>query len=488
MRAGLLLILLLVAASEARAWKPTTHVFLSEIAAEDALDDGEVTIPDLGDGRELTYAADPAALEALRTARAQYRAGVLGPDAYPDILTGQQAIHPEGRETGVPGGSDAWLAHVWNGFAATPQQRAFRLGFLTHAAGDVYGHTFINHFTGAPFTLNPPTNAVKHVVLEGYVDKRLPIGGAPAGFFNASIAGLEDRIYKVMIDARPGTPLDTRLLPPGRQSTAASVPRLFSTMRARLDREIAGYYAHKRSLERRIKACKPLDFSCSRIALSTQLGAYMARNALPTTYKEHWRADIDSGLRAWPATSHAVALALFFNPDRQTKTDEADAILTRYVERHLLSMAGAPDFVGLSAAAIGRIVAAITPDFLLAPIRKLKEDLLNAMLVSAIGMTKDQLKDYMTRPNRYRPGDGPGRRRARDAGALQRRVPEDRRQWLRESRGDLRLAQAARRLQHGDAEQADPAAASRDRPAGPGFRRQRDARRAERHARRRQHP
>jgi hypothetical protein len=90
-------------------------------------------------------------------------------------------------------------------------------------------------------------------------------------------------IYKAMIDARPGTALDRRLLPAGRQSTAASVPRIFSTMRAKLDREIAGYYAHRRSLERRIEAYKPLDFSCSRVALSAQLGA--ALNALPTTHR-----------------------------------------------------------------------------------------------------------------------------------------------------------------------------------------------------------
>lgn len=401
MRRALIVLALLLAASEARAWKPTTHVFLAEVAVRDALDDGRVTIRDLGAGRDLSYAVDPQALEALRTGRAQYHAGVLGPDAYPDILTGQQVIHPDGSETGVPGGSDAWLRHVWENFGATPQQRAFRLGFLTHAAGDVYGHTFINTFTGAPFTVTPPTNAIKHVVLEGYIDKRLPIGDAPDGFFKASIAGLEDRIYRTMIDARPGTPLDRRLLPAGKQSTAASVPRIFSTLRQSLERDIASYYAHKKDLQRRIKACKPLDFSCSAVALGIELGAYMTLNAAPTTYKEYWRADIDSGLGAWPATSHAVALALFFNPDRRTKTDEADAILTRYVQRHLLSMAGAPDFVGLSAEAIGKIVDAVTPDFLLAPIRQLKEDLLNAMLVSAIGMTKDQLQGYMTQPDRY---------------------------------------------------------------------------------------
>ena len=134
----------------AAAWKPTSHVYFAEIAVNDALDDGYVEIPILPTGEVRRYKVDDRTLEALRLGRAQYRAGVLGPDAYPDILTGQQVIHPDGDESGVAGGSDAWLEHVWASFDGDPRQRAFRLGFLTHAAGDAYGHTFINHFSGGP--------------------------------------------------------------------------------------------------------------------------------------------------------------------------------------------------------------------------------------------------------------------------------------------------------------------------------------------------
>lgn len=385
----------------ALAWKPTSHVYFAEIAVQDALDDGQVEIPVLGTGEIRRYRVDDQTLEALRLGRAQYRAGVLGPDAYPDILTGQQVIHPEGEETGVPDGSDAWLGHVWNSFGDDPWQRAFRLGFLTHAAGDTYGHTFINHFSGAPFTLNPPDNAVRHIVLEGYVDKRLPAGALTGDFFNASISGLEGRIYAAMVDARPGTPLDRMLLPAGRSSTNLSVPRLFSTLRAGLEADIREYYDHKADLQRRADACQPLDFSCSRIALLAELGAYVAINAVPITYKEAWRDDIDEGLRLWPSVSHEVALALFFNPGRGADVERADRILSDYATRHLLSMAGAPDFIGLTAATIGSIIDAITPDFLLEPIRRLKAALLDTLLQASTGMTKDQLKAYLTQPDRY---------------------------------------------------------------------------------------
>jgi hypothetical protein len=272
---------------------------------------------------------------------------------------------------------------------------------MTHAAGDMFGHTFINHFTGAPFTMTPPQNAIKHVVLEGYIDKRLPAQALGGDFFNASIAGLEGRIYSAMVDARPGTLLGTTLLPPDGAGGTYSVPRIFSTMRAGLQRDIDAYYAHKANLQRRIDGCGAFDFSCSAVMLTAELAAFVATNGPIVTYQEYWRDDIDEGLRLWASTSHAVALSLFFNPQRRTDVASADAILTQYAEGHLLSMAGAPDVIGISIQTVQAIIAAITPDFLLVPLRALKEELLNTMLMAAIGMDKQQLHDYMTRPDLY---------------------------------------------------------------------------------------
>ncbi|MGI0491239.1 DUF3421 domain-containing protein [Alkalinema pantanalense CENA528] len=398
--------------SQALAWKPTTHVYLGQQALNDALDDGKVTIPrvdyEKGEitGTIGTYAVDPTILAALRSNAAQYRAGILGPDAYPDILTGQQVIHPSDQETGISGGSNTWLQYLWDraNTANTPAIRAFTVGYLTHAAGDMYGHTFVNNFSGGSFAITPPkgpANAIKHIVVEGYTDKRLDSRALDANFFNASIDGVSDFIYSNMIDARPGTALDGQLLRNGGGGTEFSVPRIYSTMRAKLQREIDGYYATKADYDRRIDNCRLTDFTCSKTILLAQKAAYMTANAIPTTYKEAWRDDIDSGLRAWPGVSHEVAKALFFNPARSADTQRAEDVLQRYVTDHLLSMSGAPDFVGLTAGAISDIVAAITPDFLLQPIRQLKEDLLNTMLKAAIGMTKQELKQYLTSPDKY---------------------------------------------------------------------------------------
>lgn len=109
-------------------------------------------------------------------------------------------------------------------------------------------------------------------------------------------------------------------------------------------------------------------------------------------------------MRAWPQVSHEVAKALFFNPDRKAKVDDAERILKNYVNNHLISMSGAPDAVGQFAALAGKIsdiIRQVIPDFLVAPIRELKNDIYNAIIKRATGMTKEQLKAYLENPERY---------------------------------------------------------------------------------------
>jgi hypothetical protein len=396
----------------ALSWTPTMHNYLAKQALDDALDDGKITIPkvnyDRGEivGTLGTYQVDPVILAALRANSAQYRAGVIGPDAYPDILTGQQAIHPGEDFSRVAGGSNTWLQHLWNRSTASnqPAITAFTIGYLTHAAGDMFAHTFVNNFAGGSFEIKPPkgpANAIKHFVVEGYIGKRLDARSLNANFFDVSINGVESFIYENTIDARPGTVLDQQLLRSDGSGAKFSIPRIYSTLRAKLVRDIKAYDDRKAEFDRAYNACRVLDPRCSKVAIKAQKVAYMAKNGPIVTYKEAWRNDIDRGLKAWPAVSHEVGKALFFNPSRSADTQKAESILKKYTTNHLLSMSGAPDFVGLSIEVVGSIVEAITPNFLIAPIRQIKEDLLNTLLKESIGMTKDELKQYLTTPDRY---------------------------------------------------------------------------------------
>jgi hypothetical protein len=438
---------MLLPTTNAYAWKPITHVYLAQVAYDDAVNDGKVTIyqtdyltgvikTDSG-GQLLKvgdYLVNPTLLDAIKRSPSQFRAGVLGPDAYPDILTGQQIIHPAGAispgETGKdlnPGGPgpNPWLDALWHAaYDPIPGQippgslnalplffrqifldrwqqiinarneayvpeRAFVAGYLTHAAGDMFGHTFINYYTGDAFHFVPtPQNAIKHVVLEGYIAEK-----TPDPKFDASISGVEDFIYTNMVYGPPGTVLGDRLL--RGENTKFSIPAVFSTLRVSLQRDIDAYYAQKSAYDKQIDDANIFN----KIKYETQKLAFMAANGPRVTYEEYWRGDIDSGLRAWPSVSHDVALALFFNPEKKADVDRVKAILDSYVNKHLLSMAGAPDFVGATRAIVGSWIDAILNIIGIPAIKQaienMKTDLYDYVLFNTLGMTTGQVKEYL---------------------------------------------------------------------------------------------
>ena len=79
----------------AAAWKPPTHLFGVEPALQDAIDDDKVTIATPDGAPPVTVAANPTIVAALRAHPEAYRAGAIGPDAYPDAISGQASIHPD---------------------------------------------------------------------------------------------------------------------------------------------------------------------------------------------------------------------------------------------------------------------------------------------------------------------------------------------------------------------------------------------------------
>ncbi|MBX3014394.1 MAG: hypothetical protein KF832_22925 [Caldilineaceae bacterium] len=400
----------------AYAWKPSTHIYLAEEALKDALDDGKVTIHrvDYASGKILDklgdYSVDAALLAALRAYPEQYRAGILGPDAYPDIVTGQRVIHPD---VSHPSGSNSWLEYLWSAAANEGEAaKAFAAGYLTHASGDMFGHTFINNYTGGEFALGE--NAIKHIVLEGYVGKRTPptvsSTGAVVTEANVNIAGIEDFIYRYLVDAKPGTTLNQQLL--ASSDGQLTMPYIFSTLRASLRQAIDGYYRKKADYDRRIdeklqaaRRCKWSDFSCSARLLEIQAGAlsaeklaYMVANGPGITYQEYWVDDIDDGLRAWPRVSHEVAKALVYNTGG-SDLKRAQAVIDTYVKDHLISMAGAPDAVGGLLNLMDTVMRPLT--FLREAIAELKKDLLKFLIKTATGIDIADVEKFFKTPEHH---------------------------------------------------------------------------------------
>lgn len=458
------------------AWKPVTHVHLADQALKDALNDGRITIyaVDYDTGRILrddagrprvigTYAADPDLLRAIRDYPEKFWAGTLGPDAFPDIATGQEVIHtPSGSSAGEDvnvngptGGSDAWLQYLWNACHApgdsTEPNKAFVAGFLAHAAGDMYAHTLINHYTGGLF--HPVSNAVQHVTLEGYLEERTPdirhdgerdpapydtgpgLNVSPANhgiqdkfgrIYDLVAAdglgdGISDFLYRNTVNAGITPQLFSVLQGSG---TAVSVPWLYSTLRVELQAERNAYrhdlstfdtrYAQKvqeaDALAWAAEHCAFSDPHCSAtwdrvqegvkraeaVTIAAEKALYQATYGAADAYKAPWISDIDSGLRQWPQVSLTLATQIFFNSRGLAQWDEAQLTADHY-KPTMLNMSGAPSFAT-------NVYQIITDTFTIPfhrAIQTVRDDVLNATAQAIFQQDADAVKRYYLVPHLY---------------------------------------------------------------------------------------
>ena len=163
--------------SSSAMWKINTHLFAANVALADAVD-GKVIIPPFGE-----FALRQDVVDALNAAPSAYRAGVLAPDLFPDMYVGGWLIHSDLSEEANGWLADNWLRHVWTRARAWPNDSdrnrvlAFGLGFLTHGAGDIFAHTWVNQKADGAwvsFEGKDRSTAIKHIVLEGFVGEHTP--------------------------------------------------------------------------------------------------------------------------------------------------------------------------------------------------------------------------------------------------------------------------------------------------------------------------
>ena len=264
-----------------------------------------------------------------------------------------------------------------------------------------------------------PTNAVKHLVLEGYIGKRTPVtmaatttrtrvsGGPrntrkrddlgldpdasndpvvyqdvrlPITQEDTSIAGVEGFIYDELTFAKPGSVLMTKLMKG--DGANHSIPYIFSQKRNALQAEVDAYEQKRMSLT-----------GPARLA-------YAAANGAQAEYKKAWIDDIDAGLKAFPACSHEVAKAIVYN-EAGGDMARAKAALSKYVSEHMYSMIGIPDAAIHTVQAIEAAIDAIVPPFIADFLKSLVEAPLDALIKGVTGKTPDQWASYMTNPESH---------------------------------------------------------------------------------------
>lgn len=156
-------------APSAHAYKVDVHIWIANQVLRDARD-GSINL-DFGDrSQKIRISANYR--RALRRFPRLFLLGSLGPDAFPDVTTGQLVIHPSIRGGW---GTAEWLRHLMGNGDLSDAETAFVLGYLTHAASDIFAHTFVNRYAGDLFELkNHRWAAIRHIYLESFISKHLP--------------------------------------------------------------------------------------------------------------------------------------------------------------------------------------------------------------------------------------------------------------------------------------------------------------------------
>ncbi len=175
-----LYVALILAPVQANAWSLETHLFVGAAVLEDLLTDDMVNL--CASGVAASPAVDcskryPVRAEVVSAIRANpqaFLAGTLGPDVYPDFITGQVTVHP-----GIEGGwlTDRWLAHLLRN-STDGQHVAFAYGFMSHAAADIFAHTYVNAYAGDIFDIGKHMKGheveLRHFTLERFIADRTP--------------------------------------------------------------------------------------------------------------------------------------------------------------------------------------------------------------------------------------------------------------------------------------------------------------------------
>ncbi|MGR9422193.1 zinc dependent phospholipase C family protein [Rhizobium leguminosarum] len=159
---------LFVFCKPANAFKVDAHIWIAQEVLND-LKDGDLDIEI--DGAKRSIRINDRYLSALRRHPKSFLLGSIGPDSFPDVFSGQLAIHPSVK--GGWGTSD-WLQHLVK-HEGDAEDLAFALGYVTHAAGDVFAHTFVNKYAGDVFELQEHEwAAIRHIYIESFISNYLP--------------------------------------------------------------------------------------------------------------------------------------------------------------------------------------------------------------------------------------------------------------------------------------------------------------------------
>jgi hypothetical protein len=310
-----------------------------------------------------------------------FRAGAIGPDGYPDMYIGQAYIHPAPSDRDGGTYSDEWLQQQWDNVQNMPpgdarlEALAFVVGYFTHAAGDMWGHDYINSLSGGEFPSLPDARTdlqlqniiVRHNVTEAYIDSKIPYAYTVAGSDRMKIAAPQDFVVKSLLTAGGVEKGPNKLL-----YKSTKMPKHLAAMyevRSWLYGEIAG---------------------CTKY---TPLWWYLVA----------WRADIDHAIEAWVGYNEEFARAMLIGD-----MEAAKLALNEWSIHEGIKMTPAPDIVSDmvgDSADQSRWIMDNMPESLKEKMTQLKEDhIYNTVTLWALNTSWVDMEAITSDPQSYLDG------------------------------------------------------------------------------------
>lgn len=337
--------------------KALSHVYVANAVINDArANGGKVKV-----GNALYDVRPEYKSVLMNEAHAPFiRAGAVGPDAFPSLLTGQTQAHAF---------TDKWLAyidhklHVPSPSAAQEPLNAFFAGFLSHVCADMWTHDWVNHYAGGPWPelskLATPAgtrNVITHLAIEGIMDENV-----------SRVKSSMKRDIKAPVPELVGLLVNTKRVP------------------VLADNEILG--------KQDIACCDFLDDDFARRYWFTQqyLGASSGNPV--SKYLKAWHGDLKSGLEEM-VIAHEKAISRHLTKDEDMFGALQDE-WAKWAKRNVLSMYGGPDVLVKLPVDILNFLDIKVP-FIDELKKKIKDNIKDYICTKAFGMTCDELKKQVS--------------------------------------------------------------------------------------------
>lgn len=371
----LVMVMVLGASMPSFAWKLTTHNYSANLLIEEMkANNGKLEVYPYG-----KFKVPDEFYNAIMNYPDAFRAGSLGPDVYPEMITGQSNIHP--MVNGVTSGQ--WFDLLVEEYQKMPSSDrkqkvlAFILGYGVHYSGDLFGHTYVNEWTGGAFpdiadaakSESKTNNIVRHIILESYIDKMVAdeyksgskIGiDAPIDFVKESLIVKGHRKYGVAFFLEP-----------------------ILDLRDKLKDKSDDLKAFKGDLS-------PVDLL--KYGVNTNIAGYA----------ERWYKDIDKGIYEYIRANEKMAKAML---DKDKGMSDTIAPISDWMGDYAPQMSPVPDaaimYIGLKKEIVFEIANAIGLKEIERKWNEVKSEAFMYAFSEVFGIDIEELVDYMKDPGTY---------------------------------------------------------------------------------------